>query len=168
MKTALIHELMETLQSEMFDTEDLKNLSFYEGAFYVFADQAKKGNLDEEMLRGYLSDFLAQEIRTDILEEKSPKLLSELKALLSSLENAKSQSETQKAYTLISEDKFGHFERCTIEHLLMNWNEDSLPEEFSRDDIKIIVTEFGNIYLSNSANQLGTLNGYDVELETPE
>jgi len=168
MKAAFIYQMMQTLKTEMLETEDLINLSFYEGAFYVFADQAKKANLDEEALHDYLSDFLADETRTDILEERSPAILSELKALLNGFEKAPSAIETQKGYTLISEDKLGHFERCTIEHLLMNWNEDSLPEEFSRDGIKIIVTEFGNIYLSNSANQLGTLNGYEVELETPE
>lgn len=164
MKTALIHELMKTLQSEMFDTEDLKSLSFYEGAFYVFAEHAKKGKLDKVLLHEYLSDFLSEEIRTDTLRGHNPEALAEIENLLKSLGTAKSQDEAKKAYTLISANNFGQFERRSIEHLLINWNEDTLPEEFSREGIKIIVTEFGNAYLTNAAGQFGTLNGYDVEL----
>ncbi|MBK8193704.1 MAG: hypothetical protein IPK76_11035 [Lewinellaceae bacterium] len=91
MKAALIYQMMQTLEAEMFDTDDLRNLSFYAGAFYVFADQAKKGNLDEEALHDYLSDFLSEEIRAEILEDKCPQILSELKSLLISLEKAVSE-----------------------------------------------------------------------------
>ena len=164
MKAELIHNMMKTLQSEIFDIDDLKSLSFYEGAFYVFADQAKKGKLDKVSLHEFLSDFLSEEIRTETLKEHNPQALSELEKLLVSLNSTKFQNEVKTAYTIISEDKLGDFERREIELFLMNWNEDALPESFSRDGIEIIVTEFGNIYLTNSAKQLCTLNGYDVEL----
>lgn len=91
MKAAFIYQMMQTLKTEMLETEDLINLSFYEGAFYVFSDQAKKANLDEEALHDYLSDFLADETRIDILEKHNPEALSDLKSLLASLENTQSQ-----------------------------------------------------------------------------
>jgi hypothetical protein len=154
MKAALIYQMMQTLEAEMFDTEDLKNLSFYAGAFYVFADQAKKGNLDEEALHDYLSDFLSEKIRADILEEKTPEIFAELQNLLENFGYAKAQAEAKNAATLLSEDSFSDRDRREIELLLTAWNEDKLPELFSRKNIRLARSENFTLFLTNAENQI--------------
>ena len=49
MDAHLIQEMVEAISTEL-DSDDLRNLSFYEGAFYVFADQQRAGRLDKNLL----------------------------------------------------------------------------------------------------------------------
>jgi hypothetical protein len=89
MNLSLINEIVRTIQLEMWDTEELRSLSFYEGAFYVFADQQKKGRQDRQLLHSYLSDFLNDlEGRKEILEKHNPQLLSALEEMLSETSKA--------------------------------------------------------------------------------
>lgn len=88
MNISLIQELVETLQNEMFGKEDLRNLHFYEGAFYVFANQLKNDCLDAALLHSYLDIFLYDLGISDILEEANPTILEKLKKLHSVLAKA--------------------------------------------------------------------------------
>lgn len=73
-------------------------------------------------------------------------------------------SETPKKSTsLIDGSVFGGDDRRRLEYFLTAWNEDALPENFSREGIKII-NQDGNIILTNAQNQTTYLDGYDVKL----
>lgn len=88
MDAHLIQEIVEAISTEL-DSDDLRNLSFYEGAFYVFADQQRAGRLDKNLLHSYLSEFLNEDwIMRDILEKENPQLLSELEDLVPETANA--------------------------------------------------------------------------------
>ena len=89
MNSSLIQEIVEAIEPKLFDREDLRNLSFYEGAFNVFSAQNDAGRLDKELLHTYLSSFLDEEwIAKEILEKVNPELLSELTELLSATAKA--------------------------------------------------------------------------------
>lgn len=65
--------------------------------------------------------------------------------------------------SLIDGAELGYHERRAIEHFLTAWNDDDLPENFSREGIRI-ANRNGDIFLTNTANQVAMLDGYDVKL----
>lgn len=69
----------------------------------------------------------------------------------------------KKSIPLIDGFEFGDDDRRRLEYFLTAWNEDTLPENFSREGIKII-NQDGNIILTNAQNQTTYLDGYDVKL----
>ncbi len=66
--------------------------------------------------------------------------------------------------SLIDGQAFGYSERRSLEYLLTAWNDDNLPDGFSREGVKIVVNQYGCISLTNAENQATYLDGYDVKL----
>ena len=68
------------------------------------------------------------------------------------------------AASIISSFEFDHYDRKNIELLLLAWNEDNLPESFSRENIRIAKDKCGSLFLTNGKKQVAKLDGYDVRL----
>lgn len=65
--------------------------------------------------------------------------------------------------SLIDSAEFGYDDRREIEYYLTAWNDDALPENFSREGIRL-ANRNGGIFLTNAANQIARLDGYDVKI----
>lgn len=60
--------------------------------------------------------------------------------------------------------KFGARERQMAEDLLRTWREQGLPEDFSDDEVTIMMNlNSGNVFLTNSDFQVAMMNGDKLE-----
>ena len=61
--------------------------------------------------------------------------------------------------------KFGNRERAMAEDLLKAWREQGLPDNFSDDEVTIMMnTSSGNVFLTNSEYQAAMMNGDSLEM----
>ena len=60
--------------------------------------------------------------------------------------------------------RFGSRERRMAEELLRAWREQSLPEDFYKEEVTIMMnTHSGNVFLTNSNYQVAMMNGDKLE-----
>ena len=69
----------------------------------------------------------------------------------------------EKIHSIVDSAEMGYNERRSIEYFLTAWNDDNLPEKFSREGVRL-VNQDGSIFLTNAENQTASLDGYDVKL----
>lgn len=142
------------LPEDFGDNEVVMMFNSHSGAVFLTNSDCLVAMMNGDKLEIFYTDFETGE--EGFINELSEEALQNL-GLKPVLQTPK------KSTSLIDGSEFGYDDRRRLEYFLTAWNEDSLPENFSREGIKII-SQDGNIILTNAQNQTTYLDGYDVKL----
>jgi len=143
------------LPEDFHDNEVTIMMNTHSGNVFLTNSEYQVAMLNGDKLESFYHDGETGE--EGFKEELSPKALLNL-----GLINPDEVIHT--ASTIINGFEYNHYDRKNLELLLLAWNEDNLPENFSRENIRIVKDKYGSLFLSNAENQVALLDGYDVRL----
>lgn len=143
------------LPEDFHDNEVVIMMNTHSGSVFLTNSEYQVAMLNGNKLESFYHDSETGE--EGFKEELSPKALLNL-GLINPDEVIHTTS------TIINDFEYDHDDRKTLELLLLAWNEDNLPEDFSRENIRIAKDKYGTLFLSNAENQIAMLDSYDVRL----
>lgn len=126
----------------------------YSGSVFLTNSEFQVAMMNGDKLESFYTDFETGE--EGFKDELSEDALINLGFITAS-------EMPEKIPSIIDNAEFGYDERREIEYYLTAWNDDALPENFSREGIRL-ANRNGDIILTNADNQIAILDGYEVKL----